>query len=539
MLTLKLLSPFLADLFSFIQAAKATEVLLAQFDGSAHRQQVVGGAGAVLLYLTAAQTQVLRWTSIALAPCRDNVEAEIRACLEAIQLVKAVQTQRLADGLPALPIIIQGDILPVLNFLNNRSRMRTVELSPALHQCKQGLAALGDQVTLTYLPRECNKLADYFAGYASARAKDDSLEHDGLCSPPFPFHLLLPLGFDICYCPMDSGYQPYLRESPDVSGALFRKVLSCYRYLVRQFGRYLQLLHDQQDSYVARYRPVAYDGEGRLYSDTFSAQQFPKALRIALFAQTHTEIDISGAHHELVRRLTRTTELPHINDLRSMLWDIVAPLCHSEQVSSFVKRWPLIILNAESLPKAISIINHYLHLPMPPGAVAIAKQLRAAASQLLADPPPQLTLRSGTWTTGQTFRSLEMFEKEITWYAYEFLHEACPFQSAIWLHDGFWVCPAPSSASLTLLHERLSRHFSLKLDDPPLFRCESLLDAYARVEQQFQNATPVSLVRLSGPFPARPVPNRIIRKRGPTRHSPETMEQQVLRLEKRRRRSHQ
>lgn len=52
---------------------------------------------------------------------------------------------------------------------------------------------------------------------------------------------------------------------------------------------------------IVEYVSAALDGEGRLYARHSSAQRLPRLLRAILFGNTHKEVDISGAHYELIR----------------------------------------------------------------------------------------------------------------------------------------------------------------------------------------------------------------------------------------------
>ena len=49
---------------------------IVQFDGSAHRTEGIGGAGAALLQVGPRGFHLLRWGSLSLHPCKDNIVAE-------------------------------------------------------------------------------------------------------------------------------------------------------------------------------------------------------------------------------------------------------------------------------------------------------------------------------------------------------------------------------------------------------------------------------------------------------------------------------
>ena len=172
---------------------------LVQFDGSAHKRSQTGGAGVSLLQVTQETTALVRWKSIPLVPCADNVIAEAKACLAAVQLAVEYHSQCLARGIPLKGIVIQGDILPLLNYLQGKGRVKRKEVVSILEDCQSLLACAPFIFILVYLPRECNKLADYFAGQASAQAKmhlDQPLAVAAHRASP-PHHLAQKLGFVI------------------------------------------------------------------------------------------------------------------------------------------------------------------------------------------------------------------------------------------------------------------------------------------------------------------------------------------------------
>lgn len=111
---------------------------------------------------------LVRWKSIPLAPCADNVIAEAKACLAAIHLAIDYHEQCLRYGIAQEGVIIQGDIPPLLNYLQSKGRVKRREVVDILGKCQNLLASAPFIFKLVYLPRECNKLADYFAGQASA-----------------------------------------------------------------------------------------------------------------------------------------------------------------------------------------------------------------------------------------------------------------------------------------------------------------------------------------------------------------------------------
>ena len=117
----------LAPLF-LIGEASNWQGCLVQFDGSAHKRSQTGGAGVSLLHVTQEIATLARWKSIPLVPCADNVVGEASACLAAVRLAIEYHSQCLARGIPQKGIVIQGDILPLLNYLQGKGRVKRPEV---------------------------------------------------------------------------------------------------------------------------------------------------------------------------------------------------------------------------------------------------------------------------------------------------------------------------------------------------------------------------------------------------------------------------
>ena len=70
---------------------------------------------------------------------------------------------------------------------------------------------------------------------------------------------------------------------------------------------------------AVEYVASAEDGVGRLYARQFSAQRVPRSLRLAAYGLGHQEVDMTGAHYEIVRRSIEGCTLPPIKQLRALL----------------------------------------------------------------------------------------------------------------------------------------------------------------------------------------------------------------------------
>ena len=55
---------------------------------------------------------------------------------------------------------------------------------------------------------------------------------------------------------------------------------------------------------TVEYLTPANDASGRLYATQICAQKLPRELRLLIYGRTHKEVDLTGAHYELIRALT-------------------------------------------------------------------------------------------------------------------------------------------------------------------------------------------------------------------------------------------
>ena len=229
------------DAILLIGEASNWQGCLVQFDGSAHKRAQTGGAGVSLLQVTQEATTLVRWKSIPLVPCADNAIAEAKACLAAVQLAVEYHGQCLARGIPQKGIVIQGDILPLLNYLQGKGRVKRPEVVSILEDCQSLLACAPVIFRLVYLPRECNKLADYFAGQASAKAKvhiDQPLAAAAHRASP-PYHLAQKLGFVIESGPLQPAPAFVLIECPATTSEGLAEIFSQLKSHVNVVQDYL------------------------------------------------------------------------------------------------------------------------------------------------------------------------------------------------------------------------------------------------------------------------------------------------------------
>ena len=170
-------------------------VLFAQFDGSAHSQVGIGGAGAVLFLVSCRGLELVDWCSYALPQCADNVVAEAYGALAALQLYQlwTVRGDH-GDNVPQLHAI-QGDIKPLLQHLQFTGRLRRSDLISAIDDFHQAHSLITPSCQMLYRPREANFLADYLAGMGSRYLLD--LHRNGHAFPDAPTRAQATLPIDL------------------------------------------------------------------------------------------------------------------------------------------------------------------------------------------------------------------------------------------------------------------------------------------------------------------------------------------------------
>ena len=154
--------------------------LIAQFDGSAHRSQKIGGAGAALFQVDCLQHKIL----------------------------------------PFPLDTIQGDIKSLLQHLDFRSRFRRLDMVGIVDQFHRKRSRLAPHSSTEYRPRKANVIADHLAGEASSYLMKLYLMklvgegEDDLGDNPEDFPI-------VC----DPPYELLLRENAVIAGPRQRKKL--------------------------------------------------------------------------------------------------------------------------------------------------------------------------------------------------------------------------------------------------------------------------------------------------------------------------
>ena len=428
---------------------------------------------------------------------------------------------------------MQGDILPIINYLQHKGRVKKPAVVAILDQCQQLLARAPCLFRLVYLPRECNRLADYFAGQASAAAKEAAgnplvpLHHAALP----PYQLAQSLGFII-----EQGIASHvpafvLTECPAPAPPELHTLL-------RLHPHYKFISLDYIDCLSVGYKPTIDAFGGRYYAVGNAAQRLPRQVRLLLFGNSHWEIDISGAHYELMRRQCKAAAvhlgLPPIAQAREYLREALSTHVAEGSVESVVKTWPLVIINSATPQEAIEYLKKRFTGELSYSLVSFAREVFSASRYVMNHPPPWCPPVADGSGRGAPFHFFEVLEQRVTWAAYSFLQPRVGFTSAIWLHDGFWITPRPGEEMLAALHSHLCQTFGYDLTETPLMRCDPLQPKRARLLAECTNPSPV-ISSLSRASSHRPLPTavRFHRKRTFTVAHPEYQEVLERRLTKR------
>ena len=135
--------------------------LVAQFDGSCHVQEGIGGAGG-LVWSPGPVPVILETIAIPLQPCPDSMFAEI--CAADATLDKALS---LAASNQIREVILQGDCINIVKHFAGALRLHREDLVRKLDNMWQKLTHTPITVHWSYVPRVGNKVADHLAGIAA------------------------------------------------------------------------------------------------------------------------------------------------------------------------------------------------------------------------------------------------------------------------------------------------------------------------------------------------------------------------------------
>ena len=131
------------------------------------------------------------------------------------------------------------------------------------------------------------------------------------------------------------------------------------------------------------YLTPANDASSRLYATQICAQKLPRELRLLIYGRTHKEVDLTGAHYELIRALTGSVTLPPTHLLRDRLkatW--VGEQGADPELLNEVKMLPIRIINSGAA-RALKHVTDQ-NLSIPPWIEAFAFDLDTAREAFTA-----------------------------------------------------------------------------------------------------------------------------------------------------------
>ena len=196
--------------------------------------------------------------------------------------------------------------------------------------------------------------------------------------------------------------------------------------------------------HVVEYVATATNGEGRLHAKQSCAQYLPKVARAYIYAQTHQEVDMTGAHYELIRPFVNSGSLPHIEALRTTLATIWGENCQVG-CENIIKMFPVRVINAGA-PATLRFLQQ--HGLQTAGYVSMVAFDLDAAKVVCADEVLRHRADLLTTYTNRYFYACEYLEMRIMSKFVKAFQMRYRCGSIIWLHDGVWLDVVVSSADI-------------------------------------------------------------------------------------------
>ena len=279
--------------------------LVAQFDGSCHVQEGIGGAGGIV-WSPGPVPVILETIAIPLQPCPDSMFAEI--CAADATLDKALS---LAASNQIREVILQGDCINIVKHFAGALRLHREDLVRKLDNMWQKLTHTPITVHWSYVPRVGNKVADHLAGIAANSLRYEAPLHEDVffdsgegqphmqinteCFPP----ILLPSKQWHLQAIQDlhSGAETISLEAPP----LWNPELLLRFCLYNRIKPPPEL--DTTWPGLVQYRRPSLHPQGRYYAIRHW-QTSKRPTRFLAIGPNAIEIDMKGAHYTLLRLLT-------------------------------------------------------------------------------------------------------------------------------------------------------------------------------------------------------------------------------------------
>ena len=288
-------------------------------------------------------------------------------------------------------------------------RQRDLSRDGSLSQ--RGLRSTAPFCQMLYRPREANFIADYLAGQGSKFLLD--LHKRGLVMPEHPLRLdatppisvLLKQQAVLLGTHKAGKTVMCLVEQVTCSSVfLYGAMRHPDERISRGAANLITSIRAHTSLLAVEYVTSAEDGVGRLYARQVSAQRMPRLLRLAAYGSGHQEVDMTGAHYEIVRRSIEKCSLPPIQKLRELLrseWSRTGCVDFDEAI----KLWPLWVING-GMQTADDQLRRQ-QLVTTPAINAIAYELTAACAAFTTSVLPCLRSRLPTCFRNRAFFATE------------------------------------------------------------------------------------------------------------------------------------
>ena len=190
---------------------------------------------------------------------------------------------------------------------------------------------------------------------------------------------------------------------------------------------------------TVEYLTPANDASGRLYATQICAQRLPLELRLLIYGSTHKEVDLTGAHYELIRAMTGSVTLPPTRLPRGRLREIWTGDHIAAPELSFdeVKMLPIRVINTGAAQALKHVTNKGLSLP--PWIEAFAFDLEAARDIFTAHVRREVRPRVEALAKNRHFFAAEAIEAIFMQLFLLEVRKRTDIPSIIWLHDGLWT----------------------------------------------------------------------------------------------------
>ena len=207
------------------------------------------------------------------------------------------------------------------------------------------------------------------------------------------------------------------------------------------------------------------------------------------FVFSHQEVDMAGAHYELIRRYVNSSSLPHIEVLRTTLASIWGEnACVGGE--NIIKMFPVRVINAGA-PATLRFLQQ--HCLAVAGFVSTVAFDLDAAKVVCADSVLRHRAELQTTYTNRYYYACEYLEMLVMSKFVKAIQMRYRCASIIWLHDGVWLDMVVSSADIAIAEqEAVEEVLPNSTHCERLFRTRSLATDHSKAVELFSNIPTVS-----------------------------------------------